>query len=49
MVRDIDASSDRIKRKVNDIMEEFHVVYAKVGRSRKAIVNVPFYRLDLTL
>lgn len=31
MVRDIDSSSDRVKRKVNDVMEEFHVVYARVG------------------
>ena len=31
MVRDIDSSQERVKRVVNDVAEEFHVVYAKVG------------------
>lgn len=31
MVRDIDASNERVKRRINDVTEEFHVVYAKVG------------------
>merc|ERR1719233_1266421 len=30
-VRDIDSSCEKVKRKVNDVAEEFHVVYAKVG------------------
>ena len=31
MVRDIDSSNERIKKRVNNVIEEFHVVYAKIG------------------
>ena len=31
MVRDIDSSNERIKRKVNNVIEEFFVVYARIG------------------
>ena len=31
MVRDIDSSNERVKRKVNNVIEEFFVVYAKIG------------------
>ena len=31
MVRDIESSNERVKRKVNNVIEEFFVVYAKIG------------------
>ena len=31
MVRDIETSNERVKRKVNNVIEEFYVVYAKIG------------------
>ena len=31
MVRDIDSSNERIKRRVNNVIEEFFVIYAKIG------------------
>ena len=31
MVRDISSSNERIKRRVNNVIEEFFVIYAKIG------------------
>ena len=31
MVRDIESSNERVKRKVNNVIEEFFVVYARIG------------------
>ena len=31
MVRDIDSSNERVKKKVNNVIEEFFVVYARIG------------------
>ena len=30
-VRDIDSSCEKVKRRVGGVVEEFHVVYARVG------------------